>query len=214
MKNLHALVLGATGATGQELVKLLLNDPDISKVSIFVRKKLNITHIKLTVHEINFSKLKNYKEIIKGDILFSVLGTTRRDAGDKQKQYLVDYHYQYEFAKIASENGLMYYSLVSSIGANKNSYFFYPKMKGDLEEAVKCLNFRVVQIFQPPSLIRPPHLIRNVEKLSLFILKIFNYFGFLKLFKPISVFDLAVKMIREIKASKTKKISTYTADKI
>ena len=55
---------------------------------------------------IDFSQLHLYKDIIKGDILFSALGTTIKDAGSKDKQFLVDYTYQYEFAKIASENGV------------------------------------------------------------------------------------------------------------
>ena len=156
MKKLHALVLGATGATGQEMVKLLLEDCNFSKVSIFVRRAINIDHKKLIVHKINFSRLREYKSLVKGDVLFSALGTTKQEAGGKKEQFLVDYTYQYEFAKMASENGVSHYSLVSSIGANKKSLFFYPKIKGDLEESVKSLQFKKIQIFQPPSLIRQP----------------------------------------------------------
>ena len=58
------------------------------------------------------------------------LGTTIKDAGSKDKQFLVDYTYQYEFAKIACKNGVETLSLISSIGANKKSLFFYPKIKG------------------------------------------------------------------------------------
>ena len=79
MKKLHALVLGGTGATGQELVKLLLKDSNFSKVSIFVRRTLNIEHKKLTTHKIDFSRLNEYKELVAGDILFSALGTTKKD---------------------------------------------------------------------------------------------------------------------------------------
>ena len=124
MKKLHALVLGATGATGQEMVKLLLEDCNFSKVSIFVRRAINIDHKKLIVHKINFSRLREYKSLVKGDVLFSALGTTKQEAGGKKEQFLVDYTYQYEFAKIASENSVSHYSLVSSIGANKHSFFF------------------------------------------------------------------------------------------
>ena len=60
MKKLHALVLGATGATGKEIVKLLLEDSNFSKVSLFVRRKIHIEHKKLTVHKIDFSKLSEY----------------------------------------------------------------------------------------------------------------------------------------------------------
>ena len=93
MKKLQALVLGATGATGQMLVKELLKDADFSHVSIFVRNKPAIQHQKLMVHQIDFSRLGDYKNIIKGDVLFSALGTTLKDAGSKAQQYLVDYNF-------------------------------------------------------------------------------------------------------------------------
>ena len=99
MKKLHALVLGASGATGRELVQLLLDDSTFNQVSIFVRTFPKTSDKKLKIHKIDFSKLIEYKDLIKGDILFSALGTTKKDAGGKKEQYLVDYTYQYEFAK-------------------------------------------------------------------------------------------------------------------
>ena len=115
MKNIHALILGATGSTGQELLNLILEDSSYSKVSIFVRRKFLIEHQKLTIHQIDFSRLKDYKRLINGDILFSAFGTTLKDAGSKSQQYLVDFTYQYEFAKMASDNGINHFSLVSSL---------------------------------------------------------------------------------------------------
>ena len=209
MKRLKAIVLGATGATGQELVNLLLNDPNFSKVTIFVRKKPRIKHEKLTTYEIDFSRLNEYKGLINGDVIFSALGTTLSQAGSKTQQYLVDFNYQYEFAKIGSENKVIHYSLVSSVGANIKSPFFYTKTKGALEEAVKKLGFNNIYIFQPPFLIRQSNLIRPGEKRALKILKLLNKIGILKSQKPISVSDLAQKMINEIKSDKTVRLQTF-----
>ena len=209
MKRLEAIVLGATGATGQELVKLLLKDPNFSKVTIFVRKKPRVKHKKLTIYEIDFSRLNEYKGLINGDVIFSALGTTLSQAGSKTQQYLVDFNYQYEFAKIGSENKVIHYSLVSSVGANIKSPFFYPKTKGALEEAVKKLGFNNIYIFQPPFLIRQSNLIRPGEKRALNILKLLNKIGILKSQKPISVSDLAQKMINEIKSDKTVRLQTF-----
>ena len=209
MQKLHALVLGASGATGKEIVKLLLKSSDFIKVSLFVRRPFDIKHNKLTIHQIDFSRLYDYKALIKGDVLFSSLGTTRKDAGSKSRQYLVDFTYQYDFAKIASENRVNQYFLVSSLGANKKSFFFYPKIKGDLEEAVKLLNFQKIHIFQPPSLIRPLHMTRFSEKISLKFLSFVNKFGLLISFRPLSVYDLALKMTSMVSSNNIKKICIY-----
>jgi len=206
MVKLDALVIGATGATGQEIVSQLLEDDNFNSVSIFVRKDPNITHSKLKIFVIDFSKLEEYKELIKGDVLFSCLGTTLRDAGSKDKQYLVDYTYQYEFAKISSDNGVPIYSLVSSTGANENSPFFYPKIKGKLEEAVKKLPFKNIQIFQPPTLIRQKNLIRPGEKIGIKIFGFLNYFGVLKSQKPLLVSILAKVMVERLKMKQIEKI--------
>ena len=208
MKNLKAIIIGATGATGQEIVSQLLEDVSFDSVSIFVRKDPNITHSKLKTNVIDFSKLEEYKELIKGDVLFSCLGTTLRDAGSKEKQYLVDYTYQYEFAKIASDNGVPIYSLISSTGANENSPFFYPKIKGKLEEAVKKLPFKTIQIFQPPTLIRQKNLIRLGEKIGIKIFGFLNSFGILKSQKPLPVSTLARVMVEKLKMKQKEKIIT------
>ncbi|MBO61362.1 MAG: hypothetical protein CMO63_05260 [Verrucomicrobiales bacterium] len=197
MKKLHALVLGATGATGRELVKLLLEDSNFMQVSIFVRSKIDIDHEKLIIHKIDFTRLNEYNNLIKGDILFSALGTTKKEAGGKKEQFLVDYTYQYEVAKMASQNGVNHYSLISSIGADKNSFFFYPKIKGALESSIKSLGFNKIHIFQPPSLIRQPELIRSGERYSIKFLHVINKLGFFKSFKPILVKDLAKKIVKE-----------------
>jgi hypothetical protein len=208
MKNFNALVIGATGATGQEIVSQLLEDDSFNSVSIFVRKDPNITHNKLKTYLIDFSKVKDYKDLIKGDVLFSCLGTTLRDAGSKDKQYSVDYTYQYEFAKIASDNGVPIYSLVSSTGANENSPFFYPKIKGKLEEAVKKLPFKTIQIFQPPTLIRQKNLIRLGEKIGIKIFGFLNSFGILKSQKPLPVSNLAKFMVDHLWINQKEKVKT------
>jgi hypothetical protein len=209
MIKLKALVIGATGATGRELVNTLINDEDFNQVSIFVRKAPDLEHEKLKIHIIDFNEIIKHKELIKGDILFSSLGTTKKEAGGKQRQYIIDYTYQYEFAKIAAENGVDQLSLVSSIGANPKSFMFYPKMKGELESDVKKLKFKKIDIFQPPILIRQPEVIRKVEKKAISIIQKLNKLGILKSQQPLMVSNLAERMVKTAKTNSKEKVNPY-----
>ena len=110
---------------------------------------------------------------------------------------------------MASENNIKIYSLISSIGANQNSFFFYPRIKGTLENRIKCLDFKLIHIFQPPSLIRQPSLLRSGEKIAISILTKLNKIGLLKSFKPLHVYDLADKMVLESLLDHKKKIKIY-----
>ena len=206
---MKALIIGATGATGRELIKLLLNDNEIEKVTIFARKAPELEHKKLKIYTIGFNEIINHNDLIKGDVLFSALGTTKKDAGGKKEQYLVDYTFQHEFAKIASINGVENYSLVSSTGANANSPFFYPKIKGELEEAVKKLKFKKTDIFQPPMLIRQPDLIRDAEKSGIKVLNFLNKMGIFNSQRPLEVNKLAENMVKIVKKPTKEKVSTY-----
>ena len=126
---MKALVIGATGATGKDLVNQLLNDKEFDEVDIFVRKPVDIQNDKLKVHVVNFEKPEEWKDMVKGDVAFSCLGTTLKDAGSKEAQKKVAFDYQYEFAKAARENEVEDYILVSAYGANPQSKIFYSKMK-------------------------------------------------------------------------------------
>ncbi len=206
---MKAIVIGATGATGRELIKILLLRSEVKHILVLTRKKLEVSSTKLDVHVINFAEIDKYRNIIKGDILFSALGTTLKDAKSKTKQFEVDYTYQYNLAKISSENNVKTLSLVSSSGANENSLFFYPKIKGLLESSVKQLSFENIQIYQPPFLIRQSDVMRSNEKIGVFIFKALNSVGILNSLKPLPVSRLAEKMVDEALKKHPKRVMIF-----
>ena len=204
---MKALVIGATGATGKDLVSQLLTDKGYDEVNVFVRRPLAVENPKLKTHIVNFDKPDEWKDLVKGDVAFSCLGTTLKTAGSKEAQRKVDYDYQYNFAKAAKENEVEDYILVSSYGANPKSKIFYSRMKGELEHSIKALHFNKLMIFQPGMLDRKDSE-RTGEVLGGKIIKFANKFGVLTQQKPLPTAVLAKAMIN------SSKIKSYGYSKI
>ena len=191
---MKAIVIGATGATGKEIVENLLNNQLFSEVIILVRKKSFKNHSRLNEIVVDFEHLEQYKNVINADIAFSCLGTTLKIAGSKANQWKVDFDYQFQFAQLAKENNIPTFVLLSALGANSSSKIFYSKMKGTLEDVIKNLQFTSTYIIKPGSLIRP-NTDRLGEKLVVNFIQFFNKIGLLKNYTPITVKDLSKVMI-------------------
>ena len=191
---MKALVIGATGATGKDLVKQLCQDSDFDEIDIFVRRRSDFHHEKVKAHLVDFDHPEEWKHLVKGDVAFSCLGTTLKSAGSKENQKVIDYDYQFNFAKAARENNVQDYILVSAYGASPDSKIFYSRIKGELEEAVKNLKFEKTTIFKPGMLERK-NTDRNGEVFGLKIIKFLNKFGLFKSQKPLPTEVLAKAMI-------------------
>lgn len=191
---MKALVIGATGATGKDLVNQLCQDSDFDEIDIFVRRRSDFHHEKVKTHIVDFNHPEEWKHLVKGDVAFSCLGTTLKSAGSKENQKIIDYDYQFNFAKAAKENKVEDYILVSAYGANPDSKIFYSRIKGELEEAVKNLKFEKTTIFKPGMLERK-NTDRNGEVFGLKIIKFLNKFGLFKSQQPLPTEVLAKAMI-------------------
>ncbi|MCB0704584.1 MAG: NAD(P)H-binding protein [Saprospiraceae bacterium] len=148
-----ALVFGASGLVGSQLTQQLLDHPAYTTVRIFVRHQLDITHPKLDQQLIDFNNPVSFEDHIKGNDLFLCLGTTMAKAGSREAFYKVDFTYAYQAAQAAVNNGVNQLLLVSAVGADSNSLFYYSRVKGELEEAVKKLPFWAIHILQPSVLL-------------------------------------------------------------
>lgn len=190
-----ALVLGATGMVGKQLTQLLLTDAHWQEVHVFVRRATGITHPKLKEHIIDFDQPEQWRSKVQGSVLFSALGTTLATAGSKQAQYKVDYTYQYQFAAAAAANGVARFVLVSSANAAVNSFFFYSRMKGELERDASQLPFQHISIMQPGMLAGERVENRTGEKIALSVVGVLHHVPGLKVLKPIQAFDVARAMI-------------------
>lgn len=209
---MKALVLGATGAIGKDLVSQLLQDEAFDRVDIFVRREVPASSDKLVVHVVDFDHPEQWAGELTGDVLFSTLGTTIRAAGSQPAQWKVDYTYQLQAAQSARKNGVPVYALVSSVGADAKSMIFYSKMKGALDRDVQALGFEGCFILRPPSLIRKGS-DRLGEKIGVVALRAFNAIGLMRNFTPMPTEAVAAAMIRLAKSGR-KGTGIFTSQEI
>ena len=167
-----ALLIGATGLVGKSLLYQLINDQRYSEVVALVRRPLLIAHPKLKIVVLDFDNPD--KSLLTGDDLFCALGTTIRTAGSQAAQFRVDCEYPAEIGRIARENGVKQYLLVSSIGANPDSSNFYLRTKGELENRIKDLHFDCFVTAQPSLLLGDRKEFRFGEKIGIFLNAVFN----------------------------------------
>ena len=180
-----AILIGATGLIGTQLLKQLLSDDNYSEVKVLTRRTTGFTQPKLKELLIDFDDLENYKSEIVGDVLFSTMGTTKKKAGSEAVQYKIDYTYQYNTAKLASDNGVKQLVLLSSYGANTTSKVFYSRIKGELDEAVQQLNFESVNIIRPSMLVGDRKEFRLAEKLFTTIMYAFAWIPGIRKYRPL-----------------------------
>ncbi len=148
-----ALIVGATGLIGKQLTQELLRREVYSKVRILVRSPLSWSDPKLDVHYVNFARLDDYRELFAVDDVFCCLGTTMAKAGSKDAFYEVDYTYVFQTARLGAVMEAHQFLLVSSAGADAESMFFYSRVKGEVEAAVRELPYWAVHIFRPSLLL-------------------------------------------------------------
>jgi uncharacterized protein YbjT (DUF2867 family) len=198
-----AIILGGTGLVGSALIQQLIQDADYEKIVVLSRRNLDFTHPKMEVKLVDFDKISNYQNEIKGDVLFSSMGTTIGKAKTKENQYKIDYTYQFEVAKLAAQNGVKNYVLISSAGANANSKIFYSKMKGELDAAVQQLPFEKITILRPSFLDGDRKESRLGEKIGMAIFKLIAWIPGIKKYRPIHVNQVAQAMRNAISKGKS-----------
>jgi uncharacterized protein YbjT (DUF2867 family) len=209
------IIAGASGLIGSNLLHILLQHQQYNEVIVLVRKQLPVKHQKLKQVIIDFDKLEEYKDFINGHALFCCLGTTKKQTPNETQYRKIDHDYPLTLAKISKENGVEQLHLVSAIGANKRSSFFYTKLKGELEEDIKKIGIPALHIYQPSMLIGERQEKRPLEKLIGNIFKAINplLIGGLKKYKSVQGVTVAYAMFKKSLDTATGTF-IYTSDKI
>lgn len=148
-----ALLAGATGLVGSALLPLLLASERYAKVIVVGRRALATQHPKLTQVVTELSQLEAERLRLIADDVYCCLGTTRQQAGSKKAFFEVDFLFVVKLATVTAANFATQFLVVSSLGANVTSRFYYGQVKGEMEAAVRQTPFRAIHIFRPSLLL-------------------------------------------------------------
>ena len=188
-----ALVLGATGVVGRELVRELCENENYDKIIVWARRELKFSHEKLETQIVNFSDVKNMppREV---DEIFCALGTTMKQAGSRGQFYKIDVSYPVNIAKWGIASGARRFALISSQGANERSRFFYLRAKGKAEKKIAALGFKSLQIARLPAIKSEREQVRIGELFTIWLFGLLPKF-ILKNYRPMSAKDIAASVI-------------------
>lgn len=201
-----AIILGATGLTGNLLLKMLLVDDRYAEIIVFGRNSCKITHPKLTEYIIDLFQLENYSSKFKADEVFCCIGTTKSKTSDKKIYTKIDYGIPVAAAKLCKLNNIATFVVISALGARKKSKIFYNRTKGKMEAEVLKQEILNTYILQPSLITGEREEFRLGEylfKKIMALLKPILQLGELKRYRPIHPETIAKCMIWIVNNPKT-----------
>ena len=209
-----AIILGATGLTGNLLLEQLIADNNYSKIKLFSRNSVNVTSDKIEEFIIDLLALEDSAKDFVADEVFCCIGTTAAKTKDKTLYKAIDYGIPVTAAKIAKENGIATFIVMSSMCADTNSSVFYNRTKGEMERDVLKQRIKNTYVLRPSLIGGDRNEFRLGEKIGKGIMRIFNplLMGSLEKYKMIHPEKIATCM--QILAQTKPKKTIFSSDKI
>ena len=192
MSGLTAILAGATGLVGGECLKRLIAADEYSRVIVVTRRDLGdaAMHEKVRQAIIEFDQLGGLRRSLRGDHVFCALGTTIRKAGSQASFRQVDFEYPLRLAQLTRMNGAGHFSVVSALGASRSSPFFYSRVKGEMEEGLRGMDWPSLAIFRPSLIAGDRAESRPLERLSERLLRWAP-----STWQPVAASDIAAAMV-------------------
>ena len=148
-----ALILGATGLVGSELLDHLLDDPAYDRVVVVARRPTGKSHPKLDEQIFELGDMEKHADVFAVQRIFCALGTTIGKAGSQERFRIIDHDYPLLAAKLGRSRGARHFLLVSALGASSRSKVFYNRVKGEVEADLRSLVYPSLTIARPSLLL-------------------------------------------------------------
>lgn len=191
-----ALIAGATGLVGKQLINELIANTEFEKIIAISRRNLSIVHPKLECRIMNFDLMDSFDYNGKIDVCFCALGTTQKKSG-REGTLKVDYEYVLNLARLCARLAIPKFLVVSSQGANPNSPIFYLRTKGQMEVAVGKTNVDTIYVVRPSLITGEREEFRLGETMGYYTYKVLQpiLVGKLKKLRSVSGLQIARCMI-------------------
>jgi uncharacterized protein YbjT (DUF2867 family) len=191
-EGLTALVAGASGLVGGEVLARLVRSDAYSRIIVLTRRNLGALAEQPKVRQVitGFDRLEAVRDQIGADHVFCALGTTIRKAGSQARFREVDHDYPVRLAKLALAQGARHFSVVSALGASRRSTFFYSRVKGEMEEALRGMKWPSLAIFRPSVIAGERKESRPLERLGEHLLRLAP-----ATWRPVAASDIATAMV-------------------
>jgi len=198
MNQKTAIVLGATGLTGKLPLARLVADKSYARIKLFSRKAFGNTSPKIEEYIGDVLQLENFKGDFTADEVFCCIGTTAAKTKDRRVYKAIDFGIPFSAAKLAKENNIATFLVMSSLGANAQSTIFYSRTKGEMERAVLDQKLPYTYILRPSLILGERDKSRFGEKIGALLLRFITVFlvGKLRKFRAIEADCIASAMIR------------------
>jgi len=192
-----AIILGATGLTGNHILHKLIEDKNYETIKLFSRSKIDGLPKKVKQFIGDILDLAQFKANFTADEVYCCIGTTAKKTPDKTLYKKIDYGIPFAAAKLSKENNIATFLVVSAMGANAQSTVFYNKTKGEMERDVLKQNIINTFILRPSLIGGERKESRILEKIGLVVIKIIQplFIGKLKEYKIIDAENIAQAMI-------------------
>jgi uncharacterized protein YbjT (DUF2867 family) len=187
-----ALLAGASGLVGGECLRLLVESRSYDRVIVLTRRDLGsiVRHRKVHQVVVEFDRLEDVREQLVADHVFCALGTTMKKAGSREKFREVDMDYPLKLARLCRSEGASHFSIVSALGASRSSPFFYSRVKGEVEAALREMHWPSLAIFRPSVIAGDRGESRPFERVGEQLLKLAP-----ATWRPVKAADIAAAMV-------------------
>ncbi|ANX12499.1 hypothetical protein ABE41_010800 [Fictibacillus arsenicus] len=206
MNGKKVIVAGSSGLVGKEVVKQLISDPSCSEIILLVRNNSEIKHPKIKEIFFDFTSYEYEIENLEADSLIICIGTTMKNAQTKEGFKEVDLIIPVKLAKLAIKLNVQNVAIISAMGADSKSSFFYNRVKGEMETQLISLNIKNLTIVRPSLLIGERNEFRFGERMAE---KVYTALPFIfpKKYKPIDAGSVARAMIKASFAFSDKQVN-------